>query len=418
MAAFSVPGVELVPIDKPHDEVYGPTREWCTWDRMYGKEYMVPALTVFSRELVQQVAEVTQRAYRLFMKVTSFVQETMPDSYLVHQLGIPEPLCPLVRERVPLLGITRFDLALTENGMYLLEYNADTPTGVVETAYVAESVIRRFSSWQNPSSQMNALIRDVHHKLIQSYRQMGFTGPIVFSASGGHEEDRGTVEYTQQVTGVPSRFVPLENLRVHEDGLYANGEKVSIWFRLYPWEHLPFDQDKDGFPTGIHLLHLLRRGELAAVSPPSAIIPQSKGLQALIWDLAELRHPLLNEEELSFIRTHMLPSSFDDSRFRESGVPYVSKPFFGREGGAVSLYDGEGRVEATDKEEHYWEQPMLYQKRVQLPMTVLPTEEGLFQGRLLIGAFCIGGQFAGILPRIGGEITGNLAYFCPAAVKG
>lgn len=49
------------------------------------------------------------------------------------------------------------------------------------------------------------------------------------------------------------------------------------------------------------------------------------------------------------------------------------------------------------------------------PVSVTTTE-GTFDGYLLTGAFVIGGQFAGLLPRIGGKVTDNLACYCAAAV--
>ncbi|UFJ42724.1 glutathionylspermidine synthase family protein [Brevibacillus humidisoli] len=417
MADHVVSGVKLVPIGLSHDEVFGPTRDWCSWDRMYGKEYLVPAFTLLSRQRVQQIAEVTEEAYRLIRKAVRFTQQEVPDEYLVHQLGISPALCEIVREHVPYDGITRFDLSISENGVQILEYNADTPTGVVETAYVSEAVIRRFSTYANPSSAMNEAIRKAIQALCAYYRQRGFTGPLVYSAAGEHVEDRGTVEYTRAQAGNLGSFVPLEQLRVEADGLYALDEKISIWYRLYPWEHLPYDQDETGFATGEYLIHLIAEQKVAAISPPQALIPQSKGMQALIWELAQLRHPLFDDTERQFIRQHFLPSAFEPDSFLRSGIAYVSKPFFGREGGAVTLYSAVGEVEERDREQAYWDQPMLYQQRVELPDVVLSTEEGDFAGHLLLGSFCIGGRFAGLLPRVGGKITGNLAYFTPAAME-
>ncbi|MBO8162946.1 MAG: glutathionylspermidine synthase family protein [Brevibacillus sp.] len=417
MAPREVSGVRVLPIAAAHDEVYGPTRDWCTWNRMYGKEYLVPAFTLLSRQLVKELAHVTESAYRVVRKALRYLQREVPDSYLVHQLGIPPSLCDVARQYVPYDGITRFDLSVAEEGVRILEYNADTPTGVVETAYVAASVIRRYSSFGNPSAGMDEAIGEAIRVLCDHYRKHGFGGEVVFSAAKDHEEDRGTVAYTRFRAALESSFVPLEELRVAADGLYAADRKVSIWYRLYPWEHLPLDQDSDGFPTGEYLIQLIAEGKLATISPPHAVIMQSKGLQGFIWELAELRHPLFDETERQFILRNFLPSRFDPDPFLRQGIAYVSKPFFGREGGAVTLYTPKGGVEERDREQAYWDQPMLYQERVDLPEVTLSTEEGAFTGYLLLGAFCIGGRFAGILPRIGGKITDNLAYFTPAAME-
>lgn len=410
-------GVKVVPMGVAHDIAYSATRDWCSWDRMYGREYLVPYYVVFSQEKVAEIARITERAYGIFQKALRFVQAKVPDEYLVHQLGVPHPLIDAARSCVPYTGITRFDLALVDNNMYILEYNADTPTGVVETAYVACDVIRRFSHYQNPSAQMNRLIHESLAQLISYYRAAGHNGSIVFSAAGRNEEDKGTVLYTRQQLQLQTEYADLEDLRVDRDGLYAQDKKVDIWYRLYPWEHLPHDIDESGFPTGEYLLEFIANGQLRTISAPQEIIMQSKGLQAFIWELAELKSPLFTVEDREFIQRYFLPSAFAADYFLNKQMAYVSKPFFGREGGAVTLFDGSGNVEERDGEAHYWEQPMLFQKRVELPNVQIETEEGRIDGYLLVGSFCVGGKYAGVLPRIGGKITGNLSCFAPAAME-
>ncbi|MNP73527.1 hypothetical protein D3C76_1702520 [compost metagenome] len=45
------------------------------------------------------------------------------------------------------------------------------------------------------------------------------------------------------------------------------------------------------------------------------------------------------------------------------------------------------------------------------------TEDGEYSGYLLTGVFVIDGRFAGVLPRIGEKVTGDMAYYCAAAVN-
>lgn len=409
-------GVKVVSLPVSHETAFSATRDWCDWDRMHGREYLVPSMMLFSRERVQQIANLTERAYQLFHKTLRYVQQEVPDPYLIHQLGIPEPLVQASRSYIPTDAITRFDIAISEDRLSILEYNSDTPTGVVETAYVADSVIRRFSSYQNPSAKLNDRIKKSIEDSIHYYRHQGFRGNVVFSATKHSHEDIGTVQYAQAMSQVQSVYEHLEDLRLRADGLYAGENKASIWYRLYPWEHLPHDVDEEGFPVGEALISLIAENKLATISPPQSIITQSKGLQAFIWEMAKYRHKIYDDADREFIQRCMLPSFFDPQLLKEQGTPFVSKPLFGREGGAVTLYDASGLPEERDQAEHYWEQPTIYQERVELPHVNIQTEEGPFDGYLLIGAFCVGGKFAGILPRVGGKITGNLAYFLPAAM--
>ncbi|UYZ14578.1 hypothetical protein A6764_06345 [Brevibacillus sp. WF146] len=55
------------------------------------------------------------------------------------------------------------------------------------------------------------------------------------------------------------------------------------------------------------------------------------------------------------------------------------------------LYDADGTAVERDGETLYWEQPMIYQKRVELPVVTVETANGPYEGRLLWGSFWIGG---------------------------
>lgn len=410
-------GGKVLSLPATHEEAFAPTRDWCDWDRMYGKQYLVPSLLVLSQEKVRQLKQITEYAYQLFQKALRYTQQHIPDAYLIHQLGVPESLVPSVRRYVPVDAITRFDLAVCGEEVYILEYNSDTPTGVVETSYVAGSIIQSFTNLHNPSSQMNETIKKAIQQSIQYYRSEGFDGSVVFSATKYSNEDIGTVRYAQAISEVDSIYSHLEDLRWRSGGLYADEKRASIWYRLYPWEHLPHDQDEDGFPVGEAIIDCINQGKLATISPVQSILTQSKGFQALLWELAELRHPLFTDDDLAFMKKHMLPSFLESSPFSSKGLPYVTKPLFGREGGAVTLYDEQGQIEERDKADHYWEQPSIYQQRVELPQLRIRTEEGEVDGYLLLGSFCIGGKYGGLLPRVGGRITGNLAYFMAAAME-
>lgn len=121
-------------------------------------------------------------------------------------------------------------------------------------------------------------------------------------------------------------------------------------------------------------------------------------------------------DERAVIERHMLPTYFEN-RFMGK-TDYVTKPIFGREGGGVVLFDAQGAIVEKDQEELYWEQPMIYQKRVELPAISVETEGGMYEGRLLWGSFWIGGKPSAIVARVGGRITNNMSYYLPVGIQG
>ena len=58
---------------------------------------------------------------------------------------------------MPLTAIGRFDFAVTEQGIKMLEFNSDTPTGIVEAFYVNGHVCR-YHGAVNPNEGMDRMI--------------------------------------------------------------------------------------------------------------------------------------------------------------------------------------------------------------------------------------------------------------------
>lgn len=105
----------------------------------------------------------------------------------------------------------------------------------------------------------------------------------------------------------------------------------------------------------------------------------------------------------------MLPT-YLENRFR--GIPHVTKPIFGREGAGVTLYDASG-VAVYRGDDRYGDQPMVFQRRVEMEPVEVETLKGPFRGRLLWGSFLIGGRASAILARVDGPVTGDMSFFLP-----
>src|SRR5690606_21156864 len=134
------------------------------------------------------------------------------------------------------------DFAYTKNGLKMLEYNSDTPSGIVEAFYVNEKVCRFFQV-PNPNHGYHKHIQSAFQHMKQQYQQLGYeTQNIVFSSLGDHIEDRGTTQYLMRESGLDASFVPLSDLALRKDGLYAPDQqtneyqRIDLLFRLHPLE--------------------------------------------------------------------------------------------------------------------------------------------------------------------------------------
>ena len=402
------------------EQIYGPLRAdgTFTWDWLYGQEYALATLYTIAPEERDELRNATEKLGAIFAKTVAVVQNG--DDELLLELGLPKAALPAVRltvlDAAPTL-IGRFDFIRTRQGWKLLEFNSDTPGGIVEAFYLNKKVCQYFSA-VDPNEGMAGDLTLAFRDILARYQSMGYkTENIVFSALDWHLEDAGTTKYLLRQSKLNAKFVPLKDLRVSGERLYAlteNDEQpVDVLYRLHPLGVMADDKDTDGYPTGEHVLKLIAERKLAVINPPGALIAQTKALQALIWGLCEAGE-FYTAEEMQLINTYMLPTYFEN---RFSGrCPYVVKPVLGREGGGVTICDSQDREIARDGDGLYWEQPMVFQEYRDLETAELPTVNGNFSGKIIWSSFLVNGKGSAVGARAGGLITDDLSYFVPVCL--
>lgn len=221
----------------------------------------------------------------------------------------------------------RFDVAWTGDGPpKFLEYNADTPTSLFEASVVQWHWLEeRFPE----ADQFNSL----HEHLVAAWRALATRWApddvLHLASMVPHPEDEGTVRYlraTVMEAGIPAKFVALPEIGWDGAGFVdLDDQPIRHLFKLYPWEWLAPE------PFARHI-------PVAAtqwLEPAWKLVTASKGLLAAMWEMFP-DHP--NLLPTAFRRTD-LPSAAQRS--------VVQKPLFSREGGNVSIYEGNEIVEAT-----------------------------------------------------------------------
>ncbi|MGG4165894.1 glutathionylspermidine synthase family protein [Rossellomorea vietnamensis] len=392
------------------------------WHNLYDMEYALLDIHMKSRETVAAIHDASRRVYAIFDKTADLLRELDDDTLL--ELGYPgESLIYIKYKSIPqecLIG--RFDFVVSEGEMKLLEFNSDTPTFIKELYYVNERVCQYFDC-PNPNAEMEEeLAKELKRGLLSSWKSLGRKGDakIVFTSHADHEEDYLTTKYIQELSGVPSEYVSMDRLHIRDDGLYTpNGERIDVLYRqTYPVEHLVDDQDPfTEEKVGLELMQMVLDRKLAILNPPSAFLLQSKGVQALIWGLHEEGSPFFTEEEHQWIERYFLPTYLDPEPFEVSGITYVQKPAFGREGDTVKILEATGKVLLEDKNETYKQTLPVYQKFCPLPVSVITTDEGEKEASLMVGSFIINGNPGAIGIRAGNAITDNESYFLPVGIR-
>lgn len=317
------------------------------------------------------------------------------------RLGIPTPAVPAImrsweRDDFSLYG--RFDLAFDGRGApKLLEYNADTPTALVEAA-----VAQWF--WLQETHPDADQFNSIHERLIEAWRRWVREGgcgvspqnsrtlqrdaaaiPVIhFSSVKDNPEDEQTVLYlrdTCEQAGVATRAVHIEDIgwdAAQQAFVDLDGVRLTHCFKLYPWEWLWPEE------FGRHLA----QDPVQFIEPAWKMLLSNKALLPILWELYP-GHP------------NLLPAYETAAPL---GSRYVRKPKLSREGANVTFIEGGVTVEETGGD--YGHEGHVYQAAAELPE---------FEGnRAVCGVWIVDHEPAGLgIREDTRRITGNLSRFVP-----
>ena len=294
------------------------------------------------------------------------------------ELGISAHLVPLVerswRARAPAL-YGRMDLAMGSGTPKLLEYNADTPTSLLEGAVIQWTWL---ADCFPALDQANA----IHDKLIARWRELG-VGAAHF-ASVDDLEDAMTCAYlrdTAQQAGVVTHQLLMEDVgwdRATNQLVDLEARPIATLFKLYPWEGLATDP----------LWPVLPALPTRWLEPAWKMILSNKAILPILWELFP-GHP------------NLLPAGR-----APIGDAWVKKPLLGREGSNVTIRAPGIAVDAPGP---YGSEGYIYQAYAELG-----DHAGM---RPVIGSWVIGDAPAGFgIRETTGYVTGNTARFVPHVV--
>lgn len=329
----------------------------------------------FSLEQIETLEAASEDLHQRYLEAAAWVIEhrhfapfALPDN------AIEEVVRSWKRQDPSLYG--RFDFSWSGQGQpKLLEYNADTPTGLLEASVVQWH-------WLNEVKPEADQFNSLHEKLIERWRSLDPGELLHFTAIDGHEEDTGNVLYLQDTArqaGLSTRYLPLEFIGHHVGrGRFVDQyeQNISHCFKLYPWEWLMQD-DFGRFvdSSGIRFLE-----------PAWKLLLSSKAMLPILWQLNP-GHP------------NLLPASFNDN------LPgaYVRKPLYSREGENIRIVAGDLYLESDGP---HADAPCIYQG-----FAPLAEYEG---NHAVLGCWMIGGQAAGLgIREDASPITRDSSRFVP-----
>jgi len=363
--------------------------------------YVADELVEVTEAEAEALYAATNELYDMYVEAGQYVI----DNDLFHEIGIPFNLIELIKtsweEEVHWHLYGRFDLAGGIDGqpIKLLEFNADTPTALFETAIVQWALLQK--NGLDEARQFNSL----YEALVENFKRLVtleestemfddlYEGwKFLFSSIRENDEEEYTVRLLQHLAseaGFATEFAYVDEVEFDgEEGIFYRDEPYELWFKLLPWEEIAISEGE----LATLLTQIVRNHKAIIFNPAYTLLFQSKGLLKILWDLYP-DHPLL------------LETSFEPL----TGQKQVQKPIFGREGSSVRIIESDGTVtEETD--DLYDAFKMVYQA-----YTDLPTDA---EGRHYQAGVFYAYEACGLGFRRGGTILDNRSKFVGHIIDG
>jgi glutathionylspermidine synthase len=322
------------------------------------------------------------------------VAHAIEDERTLRRLKIPEAFWPLIseswyRDDASLYG--RLDLSYDGRGPpKLLEYNADTPTSIFETAVFQWTWLEQAIERQIVAAHADQF-NSIHERLIEAWKKLGQGRHLHLAGMTESSEDAGTLAYLEDAArqaGLATTGIDIEDIGWRDDGNFVDLDErtIELAFKLYPWEWMFHDA------FGARLIKAPTRW----IEPPWKAVLSNKGILALLWEMFP-GHP------------NLLPAYFeDDPNVARLGASFVRKPLYSREGANVALVS-EG-VTLVKQEGPYGAEGFVRQALAPLPN---------FSGQYpVLGSWLIDHTPCGLSIREDeNPITGNNSRFLPHAIQ-
>jgi glutathionylspermidine synthase len=275
----------------------------------------------------------------------------------------------------------RFDLAF--NGIdppQLIEYNADTPTTLLEAAVVQWHWLEQLYPRDD---QFNSIWEGLVAKWRLLKEEGYLTSGLVHFACADSVEDYMTITAlrdTAAQAGLMTDALLMDEIGWNgSEFMDLHNRPMNTIFKLYPWEWMVEEE----FST--HLFATYERTQW--MEPIWKMVLSNKGILPILWELYP-NHPLL------------LPAFFDEPGDLKS---YAEKPLLGREGANIRL---KSELEEEETPGEYGGQRLVFQQ-----YTELPEFDGFHP---IIGSWVIDDEARGMgIREARNRVTNNLSPFVP-----
>jgi len=359
-----------------------------------GSKYVADTLVQVSDTEAEAYYEAANTIYDMYVEAAEYVIE----NDLFFELGIPFNIIETIKKSwendVHWHIYGRFDFSGGIDGkpIKLIEFNADTPTGLYESAVLQWALLKHND--MDEARQFN----DIYQGILLNFKRLvtlfddtdlfdeRYDGwKILFSSVEGNDEEEMTTKLLRQIAtdaGFNTGFEFLQNTHFSDEGIFDSQESAyEYWFKLYPWEDIGTDEPE----LAVLLNTIMQNQEAIILNPAYTLLFQSKGMMKILCDLFP-------------DSPYLLQTSFEPL----DGVKQVEKRMFGREGANTKIIEADGEVSYAC-EGPYENYKPIYQEYVNFAQD---SDGSKYQAGVFFAYEACGLGF-----RRGGEVLDNMSKF-------
>jgi len=380
---------KLTPLDDTALEQIGFT--WHTDND--GSKYISDTLVGVTEAEAEAYYTAANELYDMYVEAAEYVIE----NDLFFDLGIPFNLIETIKKSWEndvhwhIYGRFDFSGGIDAKPIKLIEFNADTPTGLYETAILQWALLKHNNMDEDRQfNNIYQVISDNFRRLVTLFDDVEefderYDGwKILFSSIEGNDEEEMTTQLLQKMAtdaGFVTANAFLQDVKFDEKGIFDSDEnQYEYWFKLYPWEDIGTDEPELAMLLG----SIMKNQEAILLNPAYTLLFQSKGMMKILCDLFP-------------DSPYLLPTSFEPLE-----GSYVEKRMFGREGANTKIVDAGGNT-VSEVDGPYGNYRPIYQEYTEF---VKDSEGNHYQAGVFFAYEACGLGF-----RRGGKILDNMSKF-------
>ncbi len=365
-----------------------------------GSKYVSDQLVQVTQEEAEAYYEAGNTLYDMYVQAAEHIIE----NDLFFEIGIPFNLVESIKKSwendVHWHIYGRFDFAGGVDGhpIKLIEFNADTPTALFESALLQWALLKHND--MDEAKQFNTIYESISQnfrRLItlfddtDSFNEHYDGWKILFSSISNNDEEEVTTRLLQQMAtdaGFNTAFEYLENTHFDEDGIYDSDENsYEYWFKLYPWEDIAIDEPE----LATTLTNIMNNQKAIILNPAYTLLFQSKGIMKILYELFP-------------DSPYLLPTAFEPLQ----DTKQIEKTVFGREGANTKIIEKDGTF-SHQTQGPYDNYKKIYQKFVEFPKDA--------QGSKYQAGVFFAYESCGLSFRKGGDILDNMSKFVGHTIR-